>query len=260
MPMQDWLLSREEAIKYAKECKVLPKTSSDSIFSIDENIWGRSCECGILEDLWAEVPENVYALTKQLNKNIIQDEENVEIKFENGVPISLNNERMLLDNMIIKLNTIAGKCGIGRIDSVENRLTGIKSREIYEAPAAMVLIKAHQELESLTLMRDVLLFKPLIENKFSNLLYDGFWHSPLNDAIMKFLKETQKNVAGTIKLKLYNGNIIVTGRKSDKSLYKFKLATYSSEDQFDHQSSQGFMKIWGMPLEIYSSVNRNKKL
>ena len=222
-----------------------------SKYSVDENLWGRSCECGELEDPWVQPSKNAYGITNS-PKDSPDTPEIIEIEFNEGTPISLNNEKIKLSSIITKLNKIAGKHGIGRIDMIENRLVGIKSREIYEAPAAMTIIKAHKILEDLTILRDMSHFKVIMENEFANLVYDGLWFSPLVSAIIAFTKETQKNVSGIVKMELYKGNIIIIGRKSNKTLYDFNLATYDKEDIFDHSSADGFTKIWGLPLKTYS--------
>ena len=255
-PIREWSMSREEAIDYAKLHGIPLPISAENPFSIDQNLWGRSCECGVLENPWVEPPENAYGWTSSLVDAPDVPQE-ITIEFTKGIPTALNDKELPLALLIHSLNEIAGAHGIGRIDHIEDRLTGIKSREIYEAPAAITLIKAHKALESITLIKEVLYFKPLLEKRLATLIYEGLWYSPLHSAIIQFIVETQKQVTGTIKLKLYKGNAIVVGRKADKSLYKLELATYQPEDQFDHQAAKGFIKIWGLPLEIYSSVNNN---
>ncbi|MEJ9371889.1 argininosuccinate synthase, partial [Schinkia azotoformans] len=184
----------------------------------------------------------------------------VEIEFIQGKPVTLNGKHYPLDELILTLNKIAGKHGVGRIDHVENRLVGIKSREVYEAPAAITLIKAHKELEDLTLTREVAHFKPIIEMKLEEVIYNGLWFSPLTDSLKAFLTETQKTVTGVVRVKLFKGNAIVDGRKSDYSLYNEKLATYTAEDTFDHTAAAGFTKLWGLPTQVNSMVNGKKKV
>ncbi len=256
-PARENPMSREAAIEYAHVHDIPLPIKLDNPYSIDLNLWGRSCECGILEDPWCEPPEDAYAWTLPVNETP-DIAEVVEITFEHGLVTHLNGEKAPFHVLIKKLNEIAGKHGVGRIDHVENRLVGIKSRELYEAPAAITFIKAHQALESLCLTRDVAHFKVGIEQKFSNLVYDGLWYSPLFDAVNAFIDSTQETVSGVVKVKLHKGSATVIQRKSDQSLYQYALATYKADDQFDHKASEGFIKIWGLPLEINAIVNDKK--
>jgi argininosuccinate synthase len=258
-PVREWSWSREEEIEYAKKHGIPIPIDLDSPFSIDQNLWGRSNECGILEDPWAAPPEEAYELTAAL-ENTPDVPEIIEIGFEQGVPITLNGKPYPLASLILELNAIAGKHGIGRIDHVENRLVGIKSREVYECPGAMTLIKAHKELEDLTLVKEVAHFKPIIEQKLAEVIYNGLWFSPIKDALIAFLKETQKNVTGVVRVKLFKGHAIIEGRKSEYSLYDEKLATYTADDQFDHQAAVGFISLYGLPTKVYSVVNNQKKV
>ncbi|BDG46157.1 MULTISPECIES: argininosuccinate synthase [Parageobacillus] len=258
-PVREWSWSREEEIEYAKKHGIPIPVDIDSPFSIDKNLWGRSNECGILEDPWAAPPEEAYELTASL-ENAPDVPEIIEIGFEQGVPKTLNGKPYSLANLILELNAIAGKHGVGRIDHVENRLVGIKSREVYECPGAITLIKAHKELEDLTLVREVAHFKPIIEQKLTEVIYNGLWFSPIKDALVAFLKETQKNVTGVVRVKLFKGHAIVEGRKSEFSLYDEKLATYTADDQFDHQAAVGFISLYGLPTKVYSVVNKQKKV
>lgn len=258
-PVREWSWSREEEIEYAKKHGIPIPVDIDSPFSIDKNLWGRSNECGILEDPWAAPPEEAYELTASL-ENAPNVPEIIEIGFEQGVPKTLNGKPYSLANLILELNAIAGKHGVGRIDHVENRLVGIKSREVYECPGAITLIKAHKELEDLTLVREVAHFKPIIEQKLTEVIYNGLWFSPIKDALVAFLKETQKNVTGVVRVKLFKGHAIVEGRKSEFSLYDEKLATYTADDQFDHQAAVGFISLYGLPTKVYSVVNKQKKV
>ncbi len=257
-PVRESPMSREDAIHYAQKNNIPLPINLNSPYSIDLNLWGRSCECGVLEDPWLEPPEDAYAWTQPLN-NTPNEPEIIEIEFKAGLPTHLNSVHYPFEKLIEKLNEIAGKHGVGRIDHVENRLVGIKSREVYEAPAALTLIKAHQALESLCLTRDAAHFKKIIEQKFENLVYEGLWYSPLFKALNVFIDETQKTVSGIVKIKLHKGNAIIVGRKSAQSLYQMDLATYKSGDQFDHKASEGFIKIWGLPLEVHSIVNNAKE-
>ena len=256
-PVRESPMSREEAIQYAKKHAIPLPIQLENPYSIDLNLWGRSCECGALEDPWLEPPEEAFAWTNPLNKTP-DDSEIIEINFNTGLPIAINGNAMSLKECIQHLNKLAGKHGIGRIDHVENRLVGIKSREIYEAPAATTLIKAHQACESLCLTRDVSHFKSIIEQQWANLAYEGLWYSPLFQALNAFIDETQKEVNGLIKLRLHKGHATVIGRKSEQSLYQYHLATYNPLDTFDHKASEGFVKIWGLPLEVHSLVHHDK--
>ena len=256
-PVREWKWSREEEIAYAKENDVPIPIHLDSPFSIDQNLWGRSNECGILEDPWAAPPEDAYEMTLAL-EDTPNKPEFVEIGFEAGVPTTLNGTSYLLSELIKTLNALAGKHGVGRIDHVENRLVGIKSREVYECPAAMTLITAHKELEDLTLVKEVAHFKPMIEQKITELIYNGLWFSPLKQALNAFLQETQKNVTGTVRVKLFKGHAIVEGRKSEYSLYDEKLATYTAQDEFNHDAAVGFISLFGLPTKVYSQVNQKK--
>jgi argininosuccinate synthase len=256
-PVRDWKWSREEEIEYAKEKNIPIPINLDSPFSIDQNLWGRSNECGVLEDPWAAPPEEAYDLTASL-ENTPDTADVVEIEFVEGVPVSLNGQSYTLAQLILELNEIAGKHGVGRIDHVENRLVGIKSREVYECPAAMTLIKAHKELEDLTLVKEVAHFKPVIEKKLTEVIYEGLWFSPLTNSLLAFLKDTQQYVNGTVRVKLFKGHAIVEGRKSPNSLYNEKLATYTKEDEFDHNAAVGFISLWGLPTQVSSMVNQKK--
>lgn len=256
-PVREWKWSREEEIAYAKENDIPIPINLDSPFSIDQNLWGRSNECGILEDPWAAPPEDAYEMTLAL-EDTPNKPEFVEIGFEAGVPTTLNGTAYSLSELIKTLNALAGKHGVGRIDHVENRLVGIKSREVYECPAAMTLITAHKELEDLTLVKEVAHFKPMIEQKLTELIYNGLWFSPLKQALNAFLQETQKNVTGTVRVKLFKGHAIVEGRKSEYSLYDEKLATYTAQDEFNHDAAVGFISLFGLPTKVYSQVNQKK--
>ena len=256
-PVRDWKWSREEEIEYAVQNNIPIPVNLDSPFSIDQNLWGRSNECGILEDPWAAPPKEAYELTNEL-EDTPDTPEIVEIEFEKGVPVALNGKSFSLAQLILELNIIAGKHGVGRVDHVENRLVGIKSREVYEVPGAMTLIKAHKELEDITLVKEVAHFKPVIEKKITEMIYEGLWFSPLRPALEAFLKETQKYVTGTVRVKLFKGHAIIEGRKSPYSLYNEKLATYTKEDEFDHAAAVGFINLWGLPTKVNSMVQGKK--
>jgi argininosuccinate synthase len=258
-PVREWSWSREEEIEYAKENNIPIPINLDNPYSIDANLWGRACECGVLEDPWAAPPEGAYDMTAPLEATPDQADI-VEIEFKQGVPVALNGKAYELHELIIELNDLAGKHGIGRIDHVENRLVGIKSREVYECPAALTLIKAHKELEDLTLTKDVAHFKPIIAHKLTELIYNGLWFSPLHKALLAFIESTQKNVTGTVRVKLFKGHAIVEGRKSENSLYDEKLATYTKADEFNHQAAVGFIELFGLPTKVYSQLHNQKKV
>ncbi|MFB9760035.1 argininosuccinate synthase [Ectobacillus funiculus] len=258
-PVREWSWSREEEIEYAKENNIPIPINLDNPYSIDANLWGRACECGVLEDPWAAPPEGAYDMTAPLEATPDQADI-VEIEFKQGVPVALNGKAYELHELIIELNDLAGKHGVGRIDHVENRLVGIKSREVYECPAALTLIKAHKELEDLTLTKDVAHFKPIIAHKLTELIYNGLWFSPLHKALLAFIESTQKNVTGTVRVKLFKGHAIVEGRKSENSLYDEKLATYTKADEFNHQAAVGFIELFGLPTKVYSQLHNQKKV
>jgi len=256
-PVREWGMTRDEEIEYANENGVPIPVDLDNPFSIDANIWGRACEAGVLENPWNEAPEEAFAWTNSIEQSP-DSPEYVEIEFVKGKPVALNGHSLDLVSLIEELNHIGGKHGVGRIDHIENRLVGIKSREVYENPAALILINAHKELEFLTLPREVTNFKINIEQQFSKSLYDGLWYSPLMQALDAFINTTQETVTGTVRVKLYKGNHNVIGRKSDYSLYNEELATYSKGDLFDHQAAIGFIKLWGLPTKVFSEVTNQK--
>lgn len=255
-PVRDWGWSRDEEIDYAKQHNIPVPVDLDNPYSVDQNLWGRSNECGILEDPWATPPEGAYDLTTPLDKT--PDEADIiEIEFKQGKPVAIDGKAYELDELILHLNDVAGKHGVGRIDHVENRMVGIKSREIYECPGATTLLTAHKELEDITLPKEVAHFKPVIEKKIAELIYEGLWFSQLRSALLAFLEETQTSVTGLVRVKLFKGHAIVEGRKSDLSLYNENLATYSTGDEFDHSAAVGFISLWGLPTKVHSQVNKN---
>jgi argininosuccinate synthase len=257
-PVREWKWSREEEIEYAKDKGIPIPINLDSPYSIDQNLWGRSNECGVLENPWTAPPEDAYDLTSSI-ENAPDAADVVEITFKQGVPVELNGHAYPLDQIIAELNLLAGKHGVGRIDHVENRLIGIKSREVYECPGAVTLLKAHKELEDLTLVKELAHFKPVIEKKMTELIYEGLWFSPLNKALKAFLDQTQVYVNGVARVKLFKGHAIVEGRKSSNSLYDENLATYTKADEFDHDAAIGFIKLWGLPTKVSSIINSDKK-
>lgn len=254
-PIREVHWSREEEIDYAKKNGIPVPINKKSPYSIDENLWGRANECGILEDPWQAAPADAYARTSAL-EDTPDEADVIEITFEQGVPTKLDGEELPLAQLIMKLDKIAGKHGIGRIDHVENRLVGIKSREVYECPAATVLMKAHKDIEDITLEREMAHFKPLIEKQIADMIYNALWFSPLMKALQAFLKESQKDVNGVVRVKLFKGNVICEGRKSPNSLYDEKLATYTSADEFDQEAAAGFIKLYGLPQQVYAQVHQ----
>lgn len=254
-PIREVHWSREEEIDYAKKNGIPVPINKKSPYSIDENLWGRANECGILEDPWQAAPADAYARTNAL-EDTPDEADVIEITFEQGVPTKLDGEELPLAQLIMKLDKIAGKHGIGRIDHVENRLVGIKSREVYECPAATVLMKAHKDIEDITLEREMAHFKPLIEKQIADMIYNALWFSPLMKALQAFLKESQKDVNGVVRVKLFKGNVICEGRKSPNSLYDEKLATYTSADEFDQEAAAGFIKLYGLPQQVYAQVHQ----
>jgi argininosuccinate synthase len=250
-PAREWGMSREETIAYGEKCGIPAPVKKSSPYSVDLNLLGRSIEAGLLEDPWNEPLEEVFALTKAI-ENTPDEPEYVEIGFVGGTPTSINGENLDPVALVSKLNQLAGQHGIGRIDMLENRLVGIKSREIYEVPGLSVLIQAHRDLESLTLTGDVTQYKRGIEETYSKMIYNGLWYSPLKAALDAFIQQTQERVTGTVRVKLFKGNGIMVGRKSENSLYDMDLATYGAEDRFDHKAAEGFIYVWGLPTRVWS--------
>ena len=252
-PAREWGMTREQTIEYAQRHNIpLPVTAS-SPYSLDENLWGRSIECGILEDPWIEPPEDVFTWSRPPGE-APDKPEYVEISFEQGIPATIDGNKMDGISLIQQLNELAGKHGIGRSDHIENRLVGIKSREIYEAPAAMTLLKAHQALEAMTLSKDQLRFKQKVAVEYADLIYNGLWFTPLHRDLATYVKISQRYVTGTVRLKLFKGNCTVVGRKSPFSLYRHSLATYDKGDEFDQSASPGFIHIWGLPVKTQAQV------
>jgi argininosuccinate synthase len=248
-PVREWeFKSREEEIDYAKRHNIPLNVTKKKVYSIDKNLWGISIECGVLEDPFVEPPKDAYQLTVA-PEDAPNKPTYIEVGFHKGVPIKINGKKMELAELIATLNEIAGKNSIGRVDMVENRLVGIKSREIYEFPAATCLYIAHKDLESLVLDRELLHFKQSLEYKYAELVYYGLWYTPLKKALDAFIKETQKSVTGTVRLKLYKGNCVVVARKSPESLYREELATYTEKDKFDQKLAEGFIRLWGLPFQ-----------
>ncbi len=254
-PAREWGLSREDTIAYGERFGIPSPVKKSSPYSIDRNLLGRSIEAGILEDPMAEPPEEIYLMTKAI-ADTPNEPEYVDIGFERGIPISLNGQALEPVALITQLNQVAGNHGVGRIDMIENRVVGIKSREIYEVPALLTLIHAHRDLESLTLTSDVSQYKRGIEDTYSQLIYQGLWYSPLKDALDAFIQQTQEQVSGSVRVKFCKGNATIVGRASSNSLYTPELATYTSKDQFDHKAAEGFIYIWGLPTRVWSAKTR----
>lgn len=254
-PMREWVMTREEEIEYARQNDVPIKVKKECPYSTDENIWGRSCECGILEDAMAEPPKDAFEWTTD-PLDAPDAPEYVEIDFRKGLPVGLDGTEMPMTDIIKRLNQLGGKHGYGRVDHIEDRLVGIKSREVYEAPAALMLINAHKDLEKMVLTKDVLNFKRGVEQRYSELCYDGLWFSPLKNALDAFVAETQEHVEGTVRVKLYKGSATIVGRSSPYSLYDTGLATYAQGDRFDHRSAEGFIYVWGLPLRTVAKAQK----
>ena len=258
-PLREWeFKSREEEIVYCERHGIPVSATKKNPYSIDENLWGTAIECGILEDPMVEPPQDAYQRTVA-PEDAPNKATYVSIKFKEGVPTGLNEKKMDGVSLIEELNKIAGANGIGRIDLVENRLVGIKSREVYEAPAAVTLHFAHTELERLTLDKEVFHYKSKLSDDYATLIYNGLWFSPLKKAMDGFINETQKNVTGLVKVRMYKGNLTVGGRTSPYSLYDTQLATYTVDDTLDHSAAEGFIKIYGLPLKTFHKVNRSNE-
>ena len=252
-PAREWGMGREESIHYAQEHGIPIPVTARSPYSVDANLWGRSIECGVLEDPWAEPPEEVFAWTRSTSK-APPHPQYVEITFEQGLPTALDGKEMDGVALIQHLNMVAGLHGVGRIDHIENRLVGIKSREIYEAPAATVLLRAHLALEAMTLSKPQARFKERVAQEYADLIYNGLWFSALHQDLAAYVQSTQRHVAGTVRVKLIKGNALVVGRKSPRSLYNFALATYDKGDIFDQKAAPGFIHIWGLPVKVQAQA------
>ncbi|MGH2749102.1 MAG: argininosuccinate synthase [Actinomycetota bacterium] len=250
-PVRDWGMSREQTIAYAAEHALPITTTRSSPYSIDENLWGRSIECGVLEDPWVSPPEDIFGLTSSPEARPSTPTE-VEVAFKGGVPIAVDRESLDPAQAIAAIGKIAGAHGVGRIDMVEDRLVGIKSREIYEAPAAIALIQAHADLENLVLERRVAREKRHLDQTWAELVYEGLWFSPLREAIDAFVATTQDAVTGAVRLRLSSGAATPVGRRSPNSLYDAGLATYDDEDTFDHGDAAGFIRLWGLPTKEWA--------
>lgn len=256
-PVREWdLRTREQEMQWAMERGIPVPTTVDNPYSIDDNIWGRAIECGILEDPWAEPPADIYTLTNDALTSCSTEGEYVVLKFEEGIPVAINGEEMSFHDIIYKLNEIAGRHGFGRIDMIENRLVGVKSREIYEVPGALTLITAHKALEDLCLERDLLHYKLGVEQRWAELVYNGMWYSPLKEALDGFIETTQKLVTGEVRLRFFMGSCVTVGRRSEYSLYDYGLATYDEADSFDHSAAKGFIDLHGLPIKVWAEQRR----
>ncbi|MEG0071748.1 MAG: argininosuccinate synthase [Raoultibacter sp.] len=257
-PVRDWeLKTRSEEVDWACAHGIEVAATKDSPYSIDDNLWGRAIECGMLEDPWLEAPEDIYTMTVS-PQDAPDKPEYVEIEFARGLPYALNGAQKSFLGIVLEMNKIAGRNGYGRIDMIENRLVGVKSRECYECPAGLALIKAHKALEDMVLEREVLHYKLSIEQSWANAVYKGQWFSPLKEALDAFCASTQRCVAGTIRLKFYKGTCSVVGRRSAYSLYDYTLATYEAEDQFDHSAAKGFIQLQTLSTKVWA-INRRRE-
>jgi argininosuccinate synthase len=249
-PVRNWGFTREDSIAYAAQHNIPVAATKEKLYSIDDNLWGRAIECGEMEDPWATPPDGVWQMTKLT----ASEPRDVVIAFEQGVPVSLDGERLALWELIVRLNQVVGSYGWGRLDMVENRRVGIKSRETYEAPGALAVMLAHADLESITLERDVQREKIRLEHRYAELVYDGLWFSPLKAAFDAFIDETQRHVTGEVRLRLEPGRCYVTGRRATKSLYDYGLATYDAADRFRHADSEGFVQLWGLSVKTWAAI------
>ena len=252
-PAREWGMTREQEIDYAKEHSIPVPLTKANPYSIDENLWGRSIETGILEDPWVEPPEDVYQWTVS-SSNAPDEPAYHEIEFENGIPTRLDGREMSGVELIDVLNKAAGAHGVGRIDHVENRLVGIKSREIYEAPAGIVLTTAHRALEDMTLSKEQARFKERVAQEYADLIYNGLWFTALHQDLASYVQSTQRHVTGTIRVRLHKGQCTVVGRKAPQALYQFELATYDQGDTFDQSASKGFIDIFGLPVRTQARI------
>ena len=252
-PARDWGMTREETIRYAERFNIPVPITVSNPYSIDENLWGRSVECGVLEDPWVEPPEEVFSWTK--SPAVAPDKPTyVEVGFDKGIPVSIDGQKMDGISLIRQLNELAGSQGVGRIDHAENRLVGIKSREIYEAPAAIALLQAHQALQTITLTKEQLRFKQKVAIEYADLVYNGLWFTSLRQDLAAYVRSSQRFVTGKVRLKLSKGCCTIVGRKSPFSLYSHGLATYDRGDQFNQSASAGFIHIWGLPVRTQAQV------
>ncbi|MBI2872089.1 MAG: argininosuccinate synthase [Chloroflexi bacterium] len=252
-PAREWGMSREQEIEYAKSHGVPLELGTRSSYSVDENLWGRSIEAGDLEDPWREPPEEAFAWTRPV-KDAPEEPRYVEITFRQGIPVALDGEEMPGVLLIERLHQWAGEHGVGRVDHIENRLVGIKSREVYEAPAALVLHKAHKALEAMTLSKDQARMKERVAQEYADVVYNGLWFTQHRQDLDAYVQSTQRHVSGTVRVRLHKGAATVVGRRSDEALYQYQLATYDKADQFDHKASEGFIAIYGLPVRTQARI------
>jgi argininosuccinate synthase len=250
-PVRVWGFTREDSIEYAEAHDIPIAVRKDNPFSIDENLWGRAIECGVLEDPWAAPPVEIYALTSNPT-GVALDPWELVVTFQQGVPVALDGTRMPLDELVLAATARVGPYGWGRVDMVENRRVGIKSRENYECPGALALMLAHADLESITLERDLMREKSRMEPRYAELVYDGLWFSPLREALDAFIASSQRYVTGDVRLRLEPGSCTVAGRRAEHGLYRYDLATYDAADAFRHQDSEGFVRLWGLSVETWA--------
>ncbi|MBE9477950.1 MAG: argininosuccinate synthase [Chloroflexi bacterium] len=256
-PAREWGMTRQETINYAQRYGIPVPITVASPYSIDESLWGKAIECGVLDDPWAEPPEEAFTWTKSPGETP-GAAGYVEIGFEAGIPVAIDGQSLDGVSLVSRLNELAGEHGVGRIDHVESRLVGIKSREVYEAPAAVVLLQAHLALEMMTLSRDQLRFKQRVAQDYADLIYNGLWFTALRQDLDAYIRSSQRFVSGTVRLKLFKGGCRVVGRKSPFSLYKHSLATYDKGDEFDHSAAVGFIHLWGLPARTQAQVQDTK--
>ncbi len=256
-PVREWeLKTRDQEMEYAVKHGIPVPTTKANPYSIDDNLWGRAIECGVLEDPWVEPPADIYTMTGDANVPACDEPEYAEISFAAGLPVAFDGEKKTFHEIILCMNDLAGKHGFGRIDMIENRLVGLKSREVYEVPGALTLIQAHKALEDLCLERDVLHYKLQIEQKWAELVYNGLWFSPLKEALDGFVDSTQQLVTGDVRLRFFKGSCVVVGRRSPYSLYDYELATYDEADNFDHKAAKGFIDLHGLPTKVWARQRR----
>lgn len=257
-PAREWGMTREQEIEYAERHDIPVPVGKGSPYSVDTNLWGRSIECGLIEDPTQEPPEDAWLWTASVD-DAPDDPAYIQIEFDQGVPIALDGQRMTGPDLISRLNSLGGAHGVGRVNMIENRLVGIKSREVYETPAATIILEAHRDLESLTLDRETLHFKPYLELRYAELVYYGLWYTPLREAVDAFMAETQKRVSGRVTVKLHKGRCEAVARESEDSLYDYELATYDAADVFDQSAAEGFIHIWSLPAKVSAEVDRRRK-
>jgi argininosuccinate synthase len=249
-PVRNWGLTREQSIEYAERYEIPITVTKASPYSVDQNLWGRTIECGILEDPWQQPPEEIFELTTPTAKDPVE----MVLRFEEGIPVAVDDERLSLIDLIAKVTSMVGSYGWGRVDMIENRRVGIKSREVYEVPGALALLMAHADLEDLTLERDLAHEKARLEPRYADLVYDGLWFSPLKQALDAFIDESQRFVTGEVRLRCeLPGRCFVAGRRSEVGLYDYNLATYEAADRFRHEDAEGFVRLWGLGVETWAA-------